>query len=422
MSIGKTMENGSSLLFKPSSASVKMGTNDIESALVLIVDDENDVHTVTKMAFDNTIIAGKKLKFLSAMNLAQAKEIVRENSNIQVILLDIVMETRMAGFELVKYIRESLLNDSVRIIVRTGQPGEISELDAFQKYDINEYAKKGELTIDKLESLLTLSLRTYSQIEKLKRQVLHGEKLRVLGQLAAGIVHDFNNQLSMMVGYLELLSELTEGNPEGERLIGNVFATVKNSAKTIEKLMAFSRESKFIKVPINLQLIFKEISEIFSSKIRQGVTISLEGDFEHSFVSGDKALLENVFLNFFLNSSDAMNNSGQIKVTLEKKFYDALTYDKISADNAALENYPELKKTGNYFHIVVCDEGCGMTKEVLSHALEPFFTTKEPGKGTGMGLSSAFGTIQLHGGEMSVESEPGKGTCVHVYLPEFNED
>lgn len=171
---------------------------------ILIVDDEEGVHTITKLALNRTQFAGKGLTFLSAYNVAQAKEILLSESDIAVVLLDVVMETEEAGLEIAEYIRDELDNHLIRIILRTGQPGTIPEKDIIEQYDINDYREKTELTKRKLHSTVYTALRSYRDMLALENHKLGLEKVIA----ATATILKQKSMESFAQGVLEQVSSL----------------------------------------------------------------------------------------------------------------------------------------------------------------------------------------------------------------------
>ncbi|MGM0369292.1 MAG: PP2C family protein-serine/threonine phosphatase [Bacillota bacterium] len=164
-----------SLFKKKQTEDVKFATSDPEEELVeldswkiLVVDDQEEVHQVTEMVLDDFIYENRKIDFLRAYSAAEAKEILANNSDIAVILLDVVMEEDDSGLKLVKYIREELKNELVRIVLRTGQPGEAPEKEVIRDYDINDYKEKTELTSKRMYTTVITALRSYQGLKKLK--------------------------------------------------------------------------------------------------------------------------------------------------------------------------------------------------------------------------------------------------------------
>lgn len=135
---------------------------------VLIVDDEEDIHSVTHLAFENITFEGEYLKLLDAYSANEARQILRKNSHIAMVMIDVVMESDVAGLDLVKYIREELKDNAMRIVLRTGYPGKAPEKEVIKNYDINDYRIKTELTLDKIYSLVTTGLRSHKAIYTLQ--------------------------------------------------------------------------------------------------------------------------------------------------------------------------------------------------------------------------------------------------------------
>ena len=147
---------------------VKKVANLEEPWNILIVDDEEDIHIMTKMALDDFSFSGRKVKFLHAYSGESAQQVLKDNSDIACIFLDVVMESHDAGLLLVKFIREELNNHDIRIILRTGQPGYAPAISITQQYDINDYKEKSELTKSLLYNCLTTTLRSYQQIKTIE--------------------------------------------------------------------------------------------------------------------------------------------------------------------------------------------------------------------------------------------------------------
>ncbi len=254
-------------------------------------------------------------------------------------------------------------------------------------------------------SLVIVHLRDISQRTAMEEQLRQSEKMRVIGQLAGGVAHDFNNQLAGILSSADLLiSRISE--PRHRRYIEAIINAATRSADLTKQLLNFSRKGKFLSVPVDLHAVLPETASLLAHSINKNITIEQELNAEPHVVNGDPSQLQNAFLNIALNARDAMPDGGILtfateNVKLDRKF--------------CRHNVPELGP-GNYLCVRITDTGCGMSHDTLERAFEPFFTTKEQGAGIGMGLASVYGTVRSHKGSVHIESAPGNGTSVHVYF------
>ncbi|HPJ33992.1 MAG TPA: PAS domain S-box protein [Spirochaetota bacterium] len=234
----------------------------------------------------------------------------------------------------------------------------------------------------------------------------HMQKMDAIGQLAGGVAHDFNNHLSGILGYAEILSMKLKDNSL-KKYSDGIISVAMRSADLIKKLLAFARKGQFQLMNVDMHHIIDETIEILKHSIDRRITIVKKYNSEETLVSGDPSQLQNVLLNIGLNARDAMPAGGKLFFETREVVF--------NKDMPRVQLMDILE--GDYISISVTDTGIGMDEEVKSHLFEPFFTTKESGKGTGMGLASVYGTIKNHNGSVSVYSEPGEGTTFRIYLP-----
>ena len=269
---------------------------------VLIVDDDLEIHSVTKLILGTMKFDEKPLHFISAYTSDEAMEIMSEQNDIAVLLLDVVMETEDAGLQLVRKVRNELSNHSVRIVLRTGQPGHAPERKVILNYDINDYKSKTELTSQKLLTTVVAAWRTYKEIvereqmehalasarenlegevkrrtrylkdinKELKRQIKErkkteermrqSEKMEVLGQLAGGVAHDFNNQLSIISGFCELLREKLNEPPQVSHL-DIIKESCERSSEFTQQLLALSRKGKCQSSTVTLHHVIADMNQ-----------------------------------------------------------------------------------------------------------------------------------------------------------------
>ena len=239
--------------------------------------------------------------------------------------------------------------------------------------------------------------------ERTEAVLRQAQKMDAVGQLASGVAHDFNNLLAAILGNLELL-EMRLGDERLLRLVQAATRSARHGAKLNEQMLAFSRKQHLTPQPIDVNALLAGV-EVLLSRTLGGtveVVVDLAEDLWPALV--DPHQLELVILNLAINARDAMPLGG--RVTIETRNVHTRRADK-SIDLAA----------GDYVLTAVSDTGTGMTPEVLARACEPFFTTKEPGKGSGLGLAQVYGLAQQSGGGLRINSSIGKGTTIKLYLP-----
>ncbi len=245
-----------------------------------------------------------------------------------------------------------------------------------------------------------------TETKKISEQLRQSEKMQAIGQLAGGIAHDFNNQLSVISGYTELLLPKLK-NHKNEEYLKNIALATEHAADLTSKLLAFSRKGKYLSIPVNIHDTINEITAILEHSIDKKITIVRNLNSETPVCTGDPSQIQNVLLNLALNARDAMPDGGTLTFTT---FDTNIDDDYVEVANSSLA-------PGEYTQIQIKDTGHGISSDIQDRIFEPFFTTKPNGKGTGMGLASAYGTIKNHGGAVSVFSEPDFGTTFTLFLP-----
>ncbi|HWJ72537.1 MAG TPA: PAS domain S-box protein [Kaistia sp.] len=260
-------------------------------------------------------------------------------------------------------------------------------------------------TIANGQRIFTGFIRDLTSRHKLEEELRQAQKMEAIGQLTGGIAHDFNNLLTVISGNLEMIERRVEPGPTRE-LVQAAQEAADDGARLTGQLLAFGRRQ-----PLNAQLA--DISQLvahFSDLLRRalGETIELRtvvtGSSNHAMV--DASQLQNALLNLALNARDAMPRGGRLTVEI--------SHAEIAL--AETGSRPDMRP-GEYVLIAVSDTGTGMTPAVRERAFEPFFTTKGVGAGTGLGLSMVYGFVTQSGGLIRLESEPGHGTTVRIYLP-----
>lgn len=247
-------------------------------------------------------------------------------------------------------------------------------------------------------------VRDMTRTRKLEKHLRQSQKMEALGTLAGGIAHDFNNLLMGIQGNVSLmLLDLAPGHPFFEKL-KSVEQYVTRGAELTRQLLGFARGGKYVVKPVNLNDVLIDSAEMFG-RTRKEIRIAKTLSHDLWSVEVDRGQIEQVLLNVFVNAWQAMPNGGTLHLKTE------------NITLSALEARPFAEQGGAFVRVSITDTGVGMDRETQARIFEPFFSTKEMGRGTGLGLASAYGIIKNHGGGITVYSELGQGTTINVYLP-----
>ncbi len=245
---------------------------------------------------------------------------------------------------------------------------------------------------------------------RMEEQLRHTEKMSVVGRLAGGIAHDFNNQLTGILGTADLLRSSFDTQSDHYALAEVIFKSARNASTLTHQLLTFARKGKQRNEMVDIHQTLLETLTLFSHSVTKKVTIVQDFKAPLSKITGDHAQLQNAFLNLAINARDAFDTGrGTIVFTTRNC--------EIRDEDISRDTYLSELSPGSYILVRVSDTGRGIDPEVLKHVFEPFFSTKSPDKGTGMGLSAAYGTVKNHNGAIRIESKIGKGTTVSIYLP-----
>ena len=259
----------------------------------------------------------------------------------------------------------------------------------------------------KKEQCLLIVFMDITDQKRTEDELRQSQKMEVVGQLADGVAHDFNNMLTAIIGSAEMMERHVIANPAQTKLLRTIQEAAGRSADLTGQLMSFSRKDNQITVQILVNKMIQLVVGMLERTIDKNIRLETRLTANHDLVIGDPTQLQNALLNLGINARDAMPEGGIIKYSTATVFLD---------DNLCESHNSELQ-TGNYIEISVSDSGIGMNTETIEHIFEPFFTTKEVGKGTGLGLASVYGTIKEHQGDIKVYSEPGIGTTFKLYFP-----
>ena len=255
-----------------------------------------------------------------------------------------------------------------------------------------------------LESRVEEEIGRRSQAEEVLRQ---SHKMDTIGQLSGGIAHDFNNLLQVIHGNLSILQRAAPQDDEKlRRAVANAMSGTERAAILTKRLLAFSRRQPLDPRPVDVNRLILDMTELLHRTLGETIVIEtrLSGEIPNALVDGNQ--LENAIINLSINARDAMPGGGRLHITTSVA----------ELDSGHFSDNPDAQP-GRYVRIDVRDDGEGMSEEVLGRAVEPFFSTKEVGHGTGLGLSMVYGFVRQSGGHLVLNSREGTGTTVELYLP-----
>jgi signal transduction histidine kinase/ActR/RegA family two-component response regulator len=281
---------------------------------------------------------------------------------------------------------------------------EYSEVYGYPIFD-----KEGKV-VKVIEYSLDISKRKRWEQERdrLADQLRQAQKMEAIGTLAGGIAHEFNNILGAIIGFAELAEDDIPPDTTANKNLRQVLVAATRAKEMVRQILAFSRKDEIERKPVLLTEIVKEAITLLRSTLPSFIDI-------HSDIEEKKTLppilanpteIQQVIMNLCTNAAYAMKESGGLLI---------ITLDEIDVNSTALGS--ETPDHSNFQRLTVSDTGCGMTPEIKARIFDPYFTTKAQGEGTGMGLAVVHGIVKRHGGEITVESEPEKGTTFHVLLP-----
>ena len=327
-----------------------------------------------------------------------------------VLVTDYASETRFRAPE--AYIRHGLVSalgvpllDKGRVVgvltVRSRQP---------QRFGDDETR-----FIQSLANLLTTILQRTQSDEALR----HAQKLESVGQLTGGIAHDFNNLLTVIQGNLQVLEELPsmEGDEYAQQLVASAGRAARRGGELTGKLLAFSRRQVLQPSHVDMEAMLNSLADMLRRTLDQRIRIAVEVAPDCPCCIADPGQLESALLNIAINARDAMHDGGELgfgarpcrllPAALRRELTDSLGTPPADDD---------------YVEISIGDNGTGMAESVKDRAFEPFFTTKEAGRGTGLGLSTVYGFVKQSKGGITIDSSPGHGTKLTLYIPRVPDD
>ena len=299
-------------------------------------------------------------------------------------------------------------NKIVENVKASGQLKEIKTI--FIAKDGRPVSVEGSATCkfnDNTPASIRFILRDVTEQENLEKQLYQSQRIQAIGTLAGGIAHDFNNILTAIIGYAEFLEQDIPRDTEAWSNLQEVIKAGNRAKELVKQILTFSRQTEQELRPTQVNLLVKEVLKLMRSSLPTTITIRQNIGSEYGSVMADPSQIHQVVMNLCNNAYHAMQEKGgELRVGLYPKeltLKDQTTHDAMPP--------------GNYLVLEVSDTGHGMDQATMERIFEPYFTTKERGRGTGLGLSLVHGIVKKHHGQITVHSEPGKGATFQVYLP-----
>ena len=370
--------------------------------ILLIEDDSDDTLLLQEMFSPRRGIAG--FDIVCESRLEKGLKRLAEDK-IDLVLLDLSLPDS-TGFETFSRVRNQ--TPAVPVIVLTGLDDEELAARAVRE-GAQDYLVKSQFTHHLLRRAILYAIERTRADEALRRSedhLLQAQKMEAVGRLAGGGAHDFNNMLSVILGFSDLaLKKLEETNPLHRYLV-EIRKAGQRAAALTQRLLTFSRSRMVQPRVIDLNVVVADLEKMLTRLLSENIEFVTALDPKLGRTRADPAQIEQALVNLAINGRDAMTRGG--RMTIETANLTITDEDTRRSLNL---------QPGSYVALTVTDTGTGIADETKAHLFEPFFTTKGPGKGTGLGLSTVYGIAKQSGGDVTVESEPGKASAFRIILP-----
>ena len=308
----------------------------------------------------------------------------------------------------------ALISSMAIIIVRTMIVTPIMKIhDGLRKIREGNLSLQLDIpTKDEFGDLSEFFNETVNELKRSRREMKllwRNRQLNALGQLASGVAHDFNNQLTAIHSSAQLLENRIADDPINKECLELISCSSSRGSELTQKLLDFGRQNKASLALIDIHTVVDDVLVLLSKVIDQRIEMTAIKTALSPTIYGDHSLLMNAIINMGINASHAMSDGGKLKITTKN-----IVHDKPFCEKSTFDLVP-----GSYLQIAVADTGCGIPTYDLERIFEPFYTTKEDDKGTGLGLALVHDFVLEHRGAVSVDSQVGNGTTFYIDLPIF---
>jgi len=282
-------------------------------------------------------------------------------------------------------------------------------------YETEHYKKDGSKVLLEVssnaidsegEKYIQSFYRDITEKKRMQEQLMHSTKMESIGVLAGGIAHNFNNILTAILGYAELLLEFSNLDDISRQRVRNIDSSARKAGVMVSKLLSFARRESHEVLPLNLHDVINDSLKIFEGALNKKIGLKVNFVEYTPIIEGDPNQIEQILMNLIVNAKDAMPDGGLITIMT-----------RLVSIGEERINIPSYVQPGQYVVLSFSDTGSGIPTDVISKIFDPFFTTKEKGKGTGLGLATVYGIVKDHKGYISVHSELAKGTTFEIYFP-----
>ncbi|MDH4120342.1 MAG: PAS domain S-box protein [Deltaproteobacteria bacterium] len=252
-----------------------------------------------------------------------------------------------------------------------------------------------------------------SEVERLEERFRQAQKMEAVGTLAGGVAHDFNNMLTGIKGNLQLAMERTAGNDAAQKNLERIARISERAAQLVQQLLVFARKRPARMERVSFHALVNETMGLFQASLPSSIGLRLDLPSDAMLITGDFLQLQQLMVNLIHNARDALENRDDPIIHVRAR--------RLTPHGEFFARHPKARR-GPLVCLTVSDNGAGVEPQLLDKIFDPFFSTKEVGRGTGLGLAMVYGAVQAHQGAVEVESKHGQGTAFHVYLPLLEED